>query len=129
MTELPLMSLVTPPCNRAKYLPATVDSVLNQSYPHVEFIVDGGSADTTGEYLATLPPSAEVLRPSNGGQVAALTAGWGASTGTCFGYLNDDDMLLPDAVATLVKHLEAEPEAVATFPNTNLIDQNGLFVS
>ncbi|MGY4357876.1 glycosyltransferase involved in cell wall biosynthesis [Bradyrhizobium sp. i1.7.7] len=124
LTELPLISLVTPTYNRSKYLPETVNSVLNQSYPNIEFIiVDDGSTDSTGEYLATLPPTVKVLRQSNAGQVAALTAGWGASTGTYLGYLSDDDILLPDAVATLVKHLEAEPEAVATFPNTNLIDQ------
>lgn len=129
MPELPLISLVTPTFNRSKFLPATVNSVLSQEYPNIQFIVvDDGSTDATGEYLATLPPTVTVLRQANGGQVAALTAGWSKSRGKYLGYLSDDDILLPAAVATLVKHLEAHPEAVAAFPNTNLIDQNGRVV-
>jgi glycosyltransferase involved in cell wall biosynthesis len=129
LTELPLVSLVTPTYNRAKFLPETVKSVLEQSYSNIEFIVvDDGSTDATDKYLATLPPQVKVLRQSNAGQVAALTAGWSASCGKYLSYLSDDDVLLPAAVAELVKHLEAEPEAAATFPNTNLIDQNGRIV-
>lgn len=86
LTELPLISLVTPTYNRAKYLPETVNSVLNQSYRNIEFIVvDDGSTDSTGEYLATLPSKVKVLRQSNAGQVAALTA---------FDAATDADMIL-----------------------------------
>ena len=63
LTELPLMSLVTPTYDRSKYLPETVNSVLNQNYRNIEFIViDDGS---TEEYLATLPPRVKVVRQSN----------------------------------------------------------------
>jgi glycosyltransferase involved in cell wall biosynthesis len=129
LTEPPLVSLVTPTFNRVQFLPETVKSILDQNYNNIEFtIVDDGSTDTTGEYLATLPPKVKVLRQSNAGQVAALTAGWDASRGKYLGYLSDDDVLLPGAVAELVKHLEAEPEAAAAFPNANLIDQIGRIV-
>lgn len=83
LTELPLIRLVTPTYNRAKYLPETV---LNQSYRNNEFIVvDDGSTDSTGEYPATLSSRAKVLRQSNAGQVAALTA---------FDAATDADMIL-----------------------------------
>lgn len=86
LTELPLISLVTPTYNRAKYLPETVNSVLNQSYRNNEFIViDDGSTDSTGEYPATLPSRANDIRHSNAGQVAAFTA---------FDAATDADMIL-----------------------------------
>lgn len=52
----PLVSIVIPTFNQAKYLPACIDHCLFQSYPHLEIIiVDGGSTDGTKEYLAGLP--------------------------------------------------------------------------
>ena len=63
LTELPLKSLVSFTHNRSKYPPETVNSILNQNCRNVEFIVvDDGSTDATGEYLATLPPRVKVLR-------------------------------------------------------------------
>ncbi|WP_426419392.1 glycosyltransferase family 2 protein [Bradyrhizobium genosp. A] len=110
LTELPLISLVTPTYNRAKHLPETVNSILNQSYRNTEFIVvDDGSTDSTGEYLATLPSRVKVLRQSSAGQVAALTAWWNASTGTYLGYLSDDDT---KAMSRLVR-AEIPPSAEA----------------
>ncbi len=75
LRELTLVSLVTPTFNHANLLPETVNSILTQNYSNIQFIVvDDGSTDATSEYLATLPPRMIVLRQSNAGQVAALTA-------------------------------------------------------
>ena len=52
MGEGPLVTIVTPCLNAAPFIARTVESVLNQDYPHIEYIVmDGGSSDGTVDAL------------------------------------------------------------------------------
>mgnify|MGYP001618763453 CR=1 FL=1 len=52
LTDQPLVSIVTPVFNGAKYLEECLQSVLKQTYPHIEHIViDGGSSDGTLDIL------------------------------------------------------------------------------
>lgn len=122
----PLVSIVTPTFNRVGLLPETINSILNQTWPNIEYIVvDDGSSDGTADYLATLSDRVTVIRQANAGQTAALSAGWALARGKYLGYLSDDDILLPDVVTSIVRHLENEPGAAAAFPNSNLIDHKG----
>lgn len=121
----PRVSLVTPTYNQAGFLEATIDSVLAQTHTPLDYrVIDDGSTDATAAVLARYPniPSS---RQANRGQAATLNEAWADARGEYLGYLSSDDLLLPDAVATMVAALEERPDAVCAFPQAHLIDARG----
>src|SRR5689334_1686128 len=82
----PLVSVLTPNFNYARYLPETVESVLAQTYPHWELIFcDDGSTDDSYEVVeryARRDSRIQVLRQANAGQAAALNTAYRASSGS-----------------------------------------------
>ena len=122
----PLVSIVTPSYNQAQYLAATIESMLAQDYPAIEYIVlDDGSTDTTPEVLHRYTGRVRWERQANLGQSRTLNKGWNESKGEFIGYLSSDDLLLPHAISTLVKALQAEPRAVVAYCDFDLIDAKG----
>ena len=98
--ELPLVSVVIPAYNRADYIAQAIDSVLGQSYPHMEVIVvDDGSTDATPRIAAGYGARITLLRQSNSGVAAARNAGITSSTGEFVALLDSDDRWLSDKIA------------------------------
>jgi glycosyltransferase involved in cell wall biosynthesis len=100
-----VISVVIPSLNQGAYLEQAMQSVLQQSYPHVELIVmDGGSTDaTTGlleKYRASLAHS--VSAPDHG-PAAALNQGFRQARGDILAVLNADDYYLPGALAAVAQ--------------------------
>ncbi len=125
----PLVTLVTPTYNQARYLQATLDSVLGQTYPNIEYIViNDGSSDDTETVLRRYDGRIKWSTQANRGQAATLNAGWGAAQGKYIGYLSSDDLLAPEAVARLVAVLEEDPSVVCIYPDCDLIDEEGVVV-
>jgi glycosyltransferase involved in cell wall biosynthesis len=126
---LPLVSIVIPSYNHARYLAAAIDSVLAQDYPDIELIViDDGSTDRSPDILKGYGSRFHWEIQSNQGQVATLNRGWLMSRGDILGYLSADDVLLPQAVARSVSCLRSNPDAVLTYCDFKLIDPNGRFI-
>jgi glycosyltransferase involved in cell wall biosynthesis len=99
----PLVSIVTPSRNQGRVIGRTIDSVLAQTYPNIEYrIVDGGSSDATLDVLRSYGPKIEWHSEGDRGQAHAINKGFARSRGEIVTYLNPDDVLLPDAVATIV---------------------------
>lgn len=77
MDEIPLVTIVTPTLNAGRYLSETIDSVLSQNYPRIEYIVvDGGSTDETSRILARYEPHVRVFREKDTGAAQALNRGF-----------------------------------------------------
>jgi glycosyltransferase involved in cell wall biosynthesis len=116
MEQQPLVTIVTPSWNAAPFIARTVESVLSQDYPHIEYIVmDGGSSDGTVELLEAWKGRLECVSAPDGGAADAINRGFLRSRGTIFGWLNADDTYLPGAIATAVRALAATPGAAVVY--------------
>lgn len=126
MKERPYVSIVTPAFNQGEYLADTIDSVLAQDYPHVEYIVlDDGSTDDTPKVLERYTGKVRWERHANMGQAQTLNRGWAMSRGEIIGYLSSDDLIGRRAVSEAVEALTAHPDAPACYCDFELIDGHG----
>lgn len=129
-TSPPLVTIVTPCLNMESYIAKTIESVLSQDYPQIEYIlVDGGSTDRTTEvicaYLAKNPERMRLIVEPDGGVAEALEKGLAAAKGEIFAYINADDTYFPGAIRTAVNWLQAQPEVCGVYGNAYWIDDNG----
>lgn len=121
----PLVSIVTPTYNRERFIAATIESVLAQTYKNIEYIVvDDGSTDQTREICATFP-NVKYIYQENSGQSSAINNGWSRASGKYLMYLSSDDLLKPDAITNLVEHVEQYDGKVIVYPDYDAIDENG----
>jgi glycosyltransferase involved in cell wall biosynthesis len=94
LNNYPKISIVTPNFNGAKYLEATILSVINQEYPNLEYIIiDGGSTDGSVNIIKKYEDkiSSWVSEPDNG-LYDAIQKGFDKSTGDIMAWINSDDM-------------------------------------
>ena len=119
----PLVSIVIPVYNGAKYIKTAIDSILDQDYPNIELIVlDDGSEDNTLEIIKKYTNNFYWETHSNMGQANTLNKGWQISKGDILSYLSADDFLIPNAVSTSIKYLQSNPNIVLTYCDFDLID-------
>jgi len=108
-----LVSVVIPCYQQAQYVGEAIESVLAQTYPHLEVIVvDDGSTDNVGA-IASRYPGVRCIREPNSGAAAARNAGIRNSNGDFLIFLDADDRLLPQGVQAGVQTLEARQECAA----------------
>lgn len=120
----PSVTIVTPVYNQASFLPETIDSVLAQDHPNLEYIVlDDGSTDDTPRILEQYGDQIVHHRHENMGQAKTLNRGWGMARGAFLGYLSADDLLFPEAISRLSFLLEHDSSIACVFPDAHLIDE------
>ena len=111
MRSRPLVSIVTPSYNAARYIEQTILSVLSQDYANIEYLVmDGGSADGTVEILKRYEGRLRYVSAPDGGPADAINRGFRASRGAIFAWLNADDTYLAGAVSAAVAHFHSQPD-------------------
>ena len=122
----PLVSIVTPCFNAARFIAETIESVLAQDYPRVEYIVmDGGSTDDTLDILRRYGDRLTWVSQKDRGAADAINRGFAASHGEIFAYLNADDVYLPGAISNAVRAFEESPEAQLIYGGGIWIDEGG----
>jgi len=123
----PLVTIVTPSLNQAAYLEETIQSVLDQDYPRVEYaVVDGGSTDGSVELLRRYEDRlAWWTSASDRGQAAALNTAFSRARGSILGWLSSDDVLLPGAVSRVVDALERDHETLLVYGRALFVDEHG----
>ena len=122
----PTVTIVTPSFNQAEFLRATIESVLSQDYPNVEYLImDGGSTD--GSHLIAAEYSSRLtwVSEKDNGQSHAINKGFRAARGEIIAWLNSDDVLLEGAISHAVAALTAQPRAGAVYGEGYLIDRAG----
>ena len=116
--------------NGARFIRATIESVLRQTYVPIDYVVaDGGSNDGTLEIAAEYGDRLRVIHGPDDGQSDAIRNGFAATQGEFVAYLNADDTLMPDAVSILAAELEAHPEAAMAYGDAVHVDENGTPIS
>ncbi len=124
---IPLVSIITPSFNQARFLEQTIQSVLSQDYPNIEYIiVDGGSTDGSLEIIQKYATRLAwwVSEPDQG-QTDAINKGFARARGEVLAWLNSDDTYEPGAVSAAVAYLQAHPEAGMVYGEANFIDEHG----
>jgi len=108
----PLVSVITPSFNQARYIEQNIRSVLDQQYPNFEHIViDGGSTDDTLSILKRFPHLKWISDKDNG-QSDALNKGFARASGDIICWLNSDDWLAPEAFHRVAQELASGQKSV-----------------
>jgi glycosyltransferase involved in cell wall biosynthesis len=125
--KLPLISIITVCFNAERFIKQTIESVLSQTYSHVEYIIiDGGSTDSTVNIIRNYESRlAFWMSQPDRGVSHAFNLGFAAATGQWFLYLNADDFFLgPTVIEQMVPYLIQHSEKDIVFGGVMLVTRD-----
>lgn len=126
MGTMPRVSIITPSYNQGQFITETIESVLAQTYPNIEYIVmDGGSTDDTLAILKQYDGRLQWYSEPDEGQTDAINKGFRRATGDIIAWLNSDDLYFPDTVETVVNYLLKSPDHMFVYGDVVAIDDRG----
>ncbi len=127
MKSNPLVTIITPSYNQAPYLEETINSVLGQTYPNIEYLImDGGSTDGSVEIIKRYQKKlAHWVSEKDRGQTDAINKGFALAQGEILAWLNSDDTLLPNAVEEAVQFLREHEDVGLVYGDAHYIDEIG----
>jgi len=125
--DLPVISIVTPSFNQAHFIQETIESILAQAYPQLEyFVIDGGSSDKSVEIIQSYSDRLTYwCSEKDEGQTDALSKGFSRCSGDLFAWVNSDDVLFPGCLQAVAScYLEhGRPDIIHS--NVAYIDEKG----
>lgn len=122
----PKISVITPSFNQGHFIRETIDSVLNQNYPNLEYIVmDGGSTDDTVAILKSYGNKIQWVSKKDKGQTDAINKGIKKTSGEIVAYINSDDVMLPNTLHTVAEYFMSHQEAMWMTGDYFIIDADG----
>jgi glycosyltransferase involved in cell wall biosynthesis len=122
----PKISVITPSYNQGEFIKETIDSVLSQNYPNLEYwVIDGGSKDNTVAILKSYGNKIKWVSEKDRGQTHAINKGLRRATGSILTYLNSDDVYLPNTLNTVAEFFSNNPAAMWLTGDYFIIDATG----
>jgi glycosyltransferase involved in cell wall biosynthesis len=111
------VSIVTPSYNQERFVGETIESVLDQDYPDIEYVVVDASTDGSPEIVERYADRLHwwTHLDDDPGQVGAINLGFERTSGGLMAYVNSDDTLLPGAVSEMVERFRSRPEVVLVY--------------
>ena len=124
--KTPLISIITVVYNGEKYLKETIQSVINQTYDNVEYIIiDGGSTDGTLDIIKKYEEKIDYwLSEKDSGIYDAMNKGVTLCSGDIIGIVNADDFIYRDTLQNVAKFF-SDTDAMFTFGQLDLADEDG----
>jgi glycosyltransferase involved in cell wall biosynthesis len=126
-TSSPLVSVVIPLYNSAATVRATLDSVLAQTYPHLEIlVVDDGSTDEGPAICRSYhDPRIRLIQQQNRGLAGARNTGIRHAQGSILAFVDSDDLWLPEKIEKHLQHLGSRPAVGVSYSSSAFIDADG----
>ncbi len=126
MSTLPRITVITPSYNQAGYIRQTVESVLEQSYPNLEYlVVDGLSTDRSLAILSEYTDRLTLIAERDSGQTDAINKGLRRATGEVVCWLNSDDYFLPGTLHTVGQFFANNPHQQWLTGDCLIVDETG----
>jgi glycosyltransferase involved in cell wall biosynthesis len=127
MTKQPLVSIITPSYNQVDYIEQTIRSVVNQSYPNIEYIIiDGGSTDGSINIIRQYEKHlAFWVSEKDNGQTDAVNKGIAKCKGEIIAYINSDDLYELNTVELIVNAYLKNPSAAVYYGKCATINEQG----
>ncbi|MEH2240651.1 glycosyltransferase [Nostoc sp.] len=128
--DSPKISVIIPAYNSEKTINYTIQSVLNQTFTHLELIViNDGSQDSTLKVVTQIQDSRiKVFSYSNAGGNVSRNRGLQRAVGEFVSFLDADDLWTPDKLQSQLKALQENITAKVAYSWTDYIDANGQFI-
>ena len=124
MVSFPKISIVTPSYNQGTFLEETIQSILSQDYPNLEYIIiDGGSTDNSVEIIKKYEQHISYwVSEKDKGQTNAISKGFAKATGEICNWINSDDVLAPNALKTIANAFIENPNVDFVHGKNGIID-------